>query len=136
MTRLLTNDELLAVDKLYWDILAMITLYRTWTGYNAKLMSNHAWIARTQTRLTGAVAVLDGIDEKNIRALKDAQTEVDNCTKLLTRLALENEDLLAKHNSTKAQHAAIYARVAEHDFHGPVATRCRERYNGACIFAC
>jgi hypothetical protein len=125
---ILTNEEHMQVDRLYWDGLAMAQLYRVSVCLADKIRSNEAWIARTQIRMTGAVADLNATDPKDARKYKDAQTEVDNCTKLLTRLTAENEELTLKKTSADAQHGVIYARVLAYPFGGKIHRACEARY--------
>lgn len=126
MTRLLTNDELLAVDQLFWDTEAYAALYQHYTCLGNKIARNNAWMERTVDRRVKAQEHLASIDPKDGRAHKDALTEVDNCDKLLARLTAENAELQIKYEQAKSQHAVIYARAGSYP--DIVVQRYRERY--------
>lgn len=132
MNTALTKEQHMAVDRFYWDGLTMRTLYRFTLEYAAAIQKNNAWAERTHVRMAEAEAFLASVDPKDVRKHKDASTEVDNCTKLLARLAEETTMLESKYASAEAQRVMFHARRAEHPDDGIVAVASRARYPTRC----
>jgi chromosome segregation ATPase len=122
---LMTREEMMQFDRLRYLSTAINALQDWQIAFSDERMSLLKWLGKTEARYDEVEAALSDVEWREAtatdrptdhKALKDAEAEVTNCTKLIHRIQQKLADVEARAESTNKQFTAldaIYAKICD-----------------------